>query len=130
MTYYMESITSLAARGLNRVLRPTGIEIIRPRFEPWVAQVIEKTRPFTMTSSERVSALCHAVHYVARSKIPGDIVECGVWRGGSMMAAAMTLLIEQDLTRTLHLFDTFEGMPPPTEADRESGVRQSCLLVA
>jgi hypothetical protein len=72
-----------------------------------------------MTSSERVSALCHAVRYVTRSKIPGDIVECGVWRGGSMMAAAMTFLIEQDLSRTLYLFDTFDGMTPPTEVDRE-----------
>src|SRR5206468_4522412 len=61
---------------------------------------------------------CHAVRYVAKSKIQGDIIECGVWRGGSMMAIAMTLLAEQDLSRTLHLFDTFEGMPPPTEADR------------
>jgi O-methyltransferase len=119
MSVKMASIAVWAAYRLNRVLRPAGIEIIRPRFEPWVAQVIEKTRSFTMTSSERVSALCHAVRYVARSKVPGDIVECGVWRGGSMMAAAMTLLIEQDLSRTLYLFDTFEGMPPPTETDRE-----------
>jgi O-methyltransferase len=114
----MVPIAASSARGLNRVLRPAGIEIVRPRFEPWVGQVIKKTRPFTLTTSERVSALCHAVCYVARSKIPGDIIECGVWRGGSMMAAAMTLLIEQDLSRTLYLFDTFEGMPPPTEADR------------
>ena len=83
-----------------------------------------------MTSGLRISTLCHAVRYVARSKIPGDIVECGVWRGGSMMAAAMTLLGEQDCSRTLHLFDTFDGMSPPTEADRDavSGLRASSLL--
>lgn len=101
-----------------------------PDLEPWVAQVIAKARPFTMTSNERISALCHAARYVAKSRIPGDIVECGVWRGGSMMAAAMTLLMEEDRSRTLHLFDTFEGMPPPTEADREaaSGSAAAALL--
>src|SRR5205085_6968599 len=35
---------------------------------------------------------------------------------GSIMAVAMTLLLEGDL-RTLHLYDTFEGMPSPTDAD-------------
>jgi hypothetical protein len=126
----MASIKSLAVRGLNCTLRPAGIEINPvgtrkaaewpgfPDVEPWIGETIEKVRPFTMTSAERISALCHAVRYVTKSKIAGDIVECGVWRGGSTMAIAMTLLAEQDLSRTLHLFDTFEGMPPPTEADR------------
>jgi O-methyltransferase len=83
-----------------------------------------------MTSQERISALCHAVRYIERSNIPGDIVECGVWRGGSMMAAALTLLAEGRSSRTLHLFDTFEGMPPPTSVDRslESGELASKLL--
>jgi O-methyltransferase len=137
----MASAKSLAARGLNRVLRYAGVEINRigtrkgaegPGFadvEPWVAQIIEKTAPFTMTSHERISALCHAVRYATKHNIPGDIVECGVWRGGSMMAAALTLLREQDLTRTLYLFDTFEGMPPPTELDRAARSGKSAALL-
>jgi hypothetical protein len=114
---------------VNRVLKVGGVELRRiPKelgsvsegftdVEPWVAEIIAKVRPFTMTSNERISALCHAVRYVARSNISGDIVECGVWRGGSMMAAAITLLYERE-TRELHLYDTFEGMPPPTPIDR------------
>ena len=98
--------------------------------EPWVAEIIEKVRPFTMTSDERISALCHAARYVVRSNIPGDVVECGVWRGGSTMAAAMTLLGQHDVARTLHLFDTFEGMPPPASIDRQaaSGKLASAVL--
>src|ERR1700730_18556447 len=106
------SVKSLAARGLNRVLRCAGVEIKRigtretaewPGFldvEPWVDEIIKRVRPFTMTSGERISALCHAARYVAKHKIPGDIVECGVWGGGSMMAAALTLEAEEDLCRT------------------------------
>ena len=70
-----------------------------------------------MTSPERVHALIEAVRYVTRRRIPGAIVECGVWRGGSMMAAARTLLSLGSTDRDLYLFDTFEGMSAPSEAD-------------
>lgn len=69
-----------------------------------------------MTSSERVVALRSALVHVVRTGVPGAIVECGVWRGGSAMAAALTLLSLEEV-RPLHLFDTFEGMSPPTEVD-------------
>jgi hypothetical protein len=71
-----------------------------------------------MTSVERIFALCKAVEYIVANGIPGDIVECGVWRGGSMMAVARTLM-EQKAVRRLHLFDAFEGMAPPGEIDRD-----------
>jgi O-methyltransferase len=137
------SFKSLMRSKFNRVLHVIGFEINRAGteqqaewrttfydVEPWVEHIIEKVRPFTLTTSERISALCHSVRHVAQHKIPGDIVECGVWRGGSMMAAAMTLLDERDLSRTLHLFDTFEGMPPPSEADRRAidGMSAAALL--
>ena len=75
-------------------------------------------RQWTMTSHGKVFALIVAVRYVADHRVPGDIVECGVWRGGSMQAVARTLLDRGVTDRDLHLFDTFEGMPPPTAADR------------
>ncbi len=70
-----------------------------------------------MTSPERIRALIDAVRYIVNCGIPGDIVECGVWKGGSMMAVAMTLLSLKHATRDLFLFDTFEGMPKPNEID-------------
>jgi hypothetical protein len=81
-------------------------------------RIIRSVRPFTMTTVERIAALIQAVRYVARHRIPGDIVECGVWRGGSMMAAALTLIEEKDTSRHLHLFDTYTGMTAPSAADR------------
>ncbi|MGH8863146.1 MAG: TylF/MycF/NovP-related O-methyltransferase, partial [Burkholderiales bacterium] len=82
-----------------------------------IAQTIDAVRPYTMTSDQRVAALCDAVRYVVANRIAGDIVECGVWKGGSMMAVARTLLEMGDRTRDLHLFDTFEGMTEPTGED-------------
>jgi O-methyltransferase len=80
-------------------------------------EIWEAVRDRTMTHHARVQFLIHAVHYVHRHRIPGDIVECGVWRGGSMLTVAHTLLRLGVTDRHLHLFDTFEGMTEPTERD-------------
>jgi len=80
-------------------------------------EIIEAVTPFTMTSPERILALCDAVQYVHENKIDGDIVECGVWKGGSMAAVARTLYSHAVTTRTLWMYDTFEGMSQPTEND-------------
>ncbi|MFG0261470.1 MAG: TylF/MycF/NovP-related O-methyltransferase [Novipirellula sp. JB048] len=69
-----------------------------------------------MTSTERVFALCEGVEYVIEHQIPGAIVECGVWKGGSMMAVAKTL-VRLNHTRPLFLFDTFDGMTAPSDLD-------------
>jgi hypothetical protein len=68
---------------------------------------------------QRLAALCEAVRYIEENGIEGDIVECGVWRGGSMLAAIRTLQLIGNADRTLHMFDTYEGMTPPTDQDVE-----------
>ncbi|MES2226273.1 MAG: TylF/MycF/NovP-related O-methyltransferase [Pseudomonadota bacterium] len=81
-------------------------------------EIVARVDPFTMTSLERRASLLGAVDHLVKHRVPGDIVECGVWRGGSMMAVALALLARGDTTRHLYLFDTFEGMSEPTAADR------------
>lgn len=81
-------------------------------------QIIAAVKPFTMTSVERVVSLINAVSYITTNKIAGDIAECGVWRGGSMMTVALTLVANNDTSRELFLYDTFEGMSAPTEFDK------------
>jgi O-methyltransferase len=94
-------------------------------------EIVRAVRPWTMTGADKLYALIQAVRYVTRHQIPGDVVECGVWRGGSMQAAARTLLSAGDTSRDLYLFDTFEGMPPPSERDiRRSDERSAEELMA
>ncbi|MFI6694887.1 TylF/MycF/NovP-related O-methyltransferase [Streptomyces sp. NPDC050433] len=94
-------------------------------------EIIRAVKPYTMTSPERLNAFILATRHVVRHNIPGDIVECGVWRGGSMQACAKTLLSLGETDRGLHLFDTFEGMPPPTAEDlRRDGKSAEQLLAA
>ena len=73
-----------------------------------------------MTGIERMYALYLAVKHVARAGVPGDLVECGVWRGGSAMLAALTLDAVGDRDRSIHLYDTFAGMAEPDERDRST----------
>lgn len=111
---------------LNALLRPTGYEIARTAkanllpadfaVEDW--QIINGVRPYTMAKTvERIFATIDATRYVITAGIPGSIVECGVWRGGMMMAAARMLLALGELSRHLYLFDTFEGMSEPGQTD-------------
>lgn len=81
-------------------------------------QIIQRVSPFTMTSLERRASLLGAVDHIVKHRIAGDIVECGVWRGGSMMAIALALMARGDTSRHLYLYDTFEGMSEPTEHDK------------
>lgn len=91
--------------------------------------IVAAVREYTMLSVARILALRDAILYVEREQIPGAIVECGVWRGGAMMAAALTLLEVGPGTRDIYLFDTFAGMTPPGEADRDpTGVPAADLL--
>jgi O-methyltransferase len=79
-------------------------------------EIIDRTAPFTMTNRERQWALIKAVQYIDSHAIPGDIVECGVWRGGNIMLAKLARK-DSEIPRRYFLFDTFRGMSPPSPAD-------------
>ena len=70
-----------------------------------------------MTGHERLYALIQATRYVVGNRIQGVICECGVWRGGAIAAAALTLQ-RLGVRRPLYLYDTFEGMSAPTIEDK------------
>ena len=98
-------------------------------FDDGDVELYRRVGPYTMTTPPRIYALARAVEYVVAREIPGPIVECGVWRGGSMMAAALTLLRLGATDRDLYLFDTFAGMTAPGDEDvRRSGERAADLL--
>jgi len=51
------------------------------------------------------------------SPIPGDIVECGVFNGGSAAVMAYAGLQQSKIRRDIWLFDSFGGLPRPSEKD-------------
>ena len=101
-------------RGLRTLRGSTSLSDV----PEWQRRIIGKVLPYSMTGESRILATVTAVEYIVEHNIPGAIVECGVWRGGQMMAAALTLNHLQ-ARRPLFLFDTFEGMTAPNEVDRD-----------
>jgi hypothetical protein len=85
--------------------------------DPAFRDAVRRCQPYTATSPERMYALWKAVEHAEHHHIAGDIVECGVWRGGSSMLAALATAHFADSTRRLWLFDTFEGMSDPGPDD-------------
>ncbi|MEA2438264.1 MAG: O-methyltransferase [Thermoleophilaceae bacterium] len=112
----MRAARQLATGWLSRLsyfLPP----LLSPDYGPELERTIRRVRRYTMTTPRRIAALCDGVEHAVRTGVPGAVVECGVWKGGSMMAAALTLIRLGATDRDLYLFDTFQGMPPPTEED-------------
>ncbi|MFH8734575.1 MULTISPECIES: TylF/MycF/NovP-related O-methyltransferase [unclassified Streptomyces] len=110
--------------------KPKGL-VLPEDYDDEAKAIIRAVKPYTMTSPERLNAFILATRHIVRHNIPGDIVECGVWRGGSMQACAKALLSQGDTERGLYLFDTYEGMTPPTEEDlRRDGKSAEELLAA
>jgi O-methyltransferase len=120
MTTIYQKISEPIRFKVHEFLRSFGLDVARfppVDFRADEKEIFHAVRPLTMTSPERVYVLIQAVRYVTKAAIPGAIVECGVWKGGSMAAAARTLLQMKDVSRDLYLFDTFEGMTPPGAED-------------
>ena len=108
-------------QALARRIRPGGhadaTESPLASLDPADRAIVERALPYTMTSVPRLQGLVDGVRYVVARDLPGAFVECGVWRGGSVLAMIGTL---QELgvdDREIYLFDTFEGMTEPTEHD-------------
>ena len=103
----------------GRLLRRMGYELTsikgHERFSR--AGTVDAVKPYTLTTRDRITGLCDAVDYIVESGIRGAVVECGVWRGGSMMAVALTLLENGEVDRDLFLYDTFDGMVEPSDLD-------------
>jgi len=70
-----------------------------------------------MTSLESLTTLAVLCKYISKNHIEGDVVETGVWRGGSALVCARYLRSDQ----TLYLLDTYAGMTEPSVHDFRIG---------
>ncbi len=85
--------------------------------EPEARAIIEQVADRTKSLPLQLYTTWSAVRYLIQNRIEGAVVECGTWRGGQPMVAALTLLQAGDTSRDIYLFDTFEGMPAPSDMD-------------
>jgi O-methyltransferase len=103
-------------RTLLNVLARRGIQLARPvpfdehkrnRGLDWPAAAE------TMIGMQRLTSLQRCVETVLAEAIPGDLVECGVWRGGACILMRAVLAAYGDQTRSVWVADSFAGLPKP-----------------
>lgn len=81
--------------------------------DKWV-KIYHTFKPYTMISEGKYLDTLQLVHdWSAAERKRGDVVECGVWRGGMIGGIANVL----GDVGTYHLFDSFQGLPPAKEID-------------
>jgi O-methyltransferase len=106
-----------AKSGLERRVEARRVSRQLAALAPADRVIVEASLPFTMTGVLRLQALVEAVRYLERRRLPGAFAECGVWRGGSVLAMIAALRQLDAAPRDIWLYDTFEGMTEPTERD-------------
>jgi len=123
----MANLGNLLGKMANQVLQPFGLQIATnvsfldriPDLSDSEKSLLLTCSRFSMASLERLVSTFLACKYVVQNDIPGDFVECGVWRGGNAFLAKKVFAM-LDSPRNVWLFDTFTGMTKPTAHDKFS----------
>ena len=80
----------------------------------------------SMCTTSNLQQTAIACKYIVMNEIPGDFVECGVFRGGNALIAAKIFDLYK-INKKVYLFDTFTGMTKPTEYDLRTSDKSSVL---
>ena len=84
----------------------------------------------TMVGQKRLENIQELLIRAIHDDLPGDFVECGVWRGGASIFAKAVIEAYASRSRHVHLADSFEGLPRSTQArDDDSWSRMDYLKV-
>lgn len=90
---------------------------------------IDIVLPYTMTSIERITCLYESLEHIRENNIRGDVVECGVWKGGNIKGIIDYFDYHKMYDRNVYLYDTFTGMtePEPQDIDFEGNLAISII---
>jgi len=69
--------------------------------------------PHTMVGEARLDNVHRCLDAILADGIPGDLIECGIWRGGTAIFMAGFLAAHRVEDRCLWVADSFQGLPPP-----------------
>jgi O-methyltransferase len=120
---YLDSLKPFVRRYVPFQVRRAIRELPALPKETWseirLASLVEDVRPYTMVHEPSLLSLAAQVATCLQEEIPGDFVECGTWRGGASFLMAKLLEQNKVSDRKVWMFDSFEGLPVPTELDGE-----------
>lgn len=91
--------------------------------------IFNKVKTITLLEKERVFANIDSIQHIIDNNVEGDIVEIGVFKGGSIISMILALEELKITDRKIHLFDTFEGMTSPTDVDIDLNNQHASILM-
>lgn len=84
-----------------------------------ISDILATCKQYSMIGNDRMLFNMKSVDTIEADNIEGDIVEIGVWKGGSMLSMIMKYETYKKYDRTFYLYDTFTGMTLPSTIDRD-----------
>jgi O-methyltransferase len=108
--------TFLARRFQALGQKLTGRRALIPELGPEDEVLLDSAKGLSMTPPVAQWEFIQAIRHIENNRIIGDIVECGVWRGGNLVIAGL-LRNRLGFDRQIWAYDTFAGMTAPTSAD-------------
>jgi O-methyltransferase len=115
-----QAIPSAFKHSLLRALRNRSLLLVRSRRFDNAAREQGLDWPlfgYTMTGRRRLDNVQFCVENVLAHNVPGDLIETGVWRGGTTILMRALLKLHGDVDRVVWCADSFEGLPVPTAMD-------------
>lgn len=105
-------------KHLFRILDSLGYQVFKYDYPRGFNIIYDVCKPYTCSPKARMFAIYNSIKYILDNNIEGDVVECGVWKGGSAMLMGMAM---RETARMMWLYDTFSGMPEPGTFDTRIG---------
>lgn len=93
-----------------------NIKKLIPEINITEEKLIKMTLKYSMTSIPSIWTLIKSTKYILKNNIPGDFVECGIWKGGNVILIKK-LLFNLKKSRKIFCYDTFEGLTEPDSRD-------------
>ena len=112
----MKTLLKMLRRSNKDKSRLTPREIRRLRVEPEFIDMVQTSNAIDRFS-EKLYTTYTSIEYLLKNRIPGDYVECGVYKGRHISMIVMTLLKRGVTDRDIYLYDTFAGMTKPGPHD-------------
>jgi hypothetical protein len=122
-----EAVKTLIRRAILRYCRRYGMMLVKER--PFDREMRAEGRDwpcfgYTLVGHRRLENVQRCVEDALRDGVPGDLVEAGVWRGGTSIFMRALLRAHGVTDRVVWAADSFAGMPVPasdTDGDDYSG---------
>jgi hypothetical protein len=116
----LQALPAALKHAAIRALRKRSLILVRQT--PFNAQIRDEGLDwpcfgFTMVGRKRLDNVQDCVEDLLARSVPGDLVETGVWRGGTTILMRAILKAHGNTDMTVWCADSFEGMPKPTTTD-------------